>query len=148
MMLNKTQIEDGYAQLWVIPPNDRYEDELRRAQEEARELTMGFGVDIWSLKPAEDRLLADHGNGIGKGDGGCPPKPHTASPSASASATASPEPNAFPNPKDDCGGGNGSPSPASPEPNSPPAVQCEPPAYPVPPGDERDGDNDGCAGEV
>ena len=83
-MLNKTQIEDGYAQLWVIPPNDRYEDELRRAQEEARELTMGFGLDIWSLKPAEDRLLADHGNGIGKGDGGCPPKPHTASPSASA----------------------------------------------------------------
>jgi hypothetical protein len=24
---------------------------------------------------------------------------------------------------------------------------CEPPAYPVPPGDERDGDGDGCAGE-
>jgi len=143
-MLNKRMVADGYAQVWIIPPNDRYANELRRAQQEARELSLGFGLDIWSLKPSEEKLLADHGNGIGKGDGGCRPKPHTASPSASASASssASPEPNPSPN-RERGGGnrGNKAPSSASPAPEG----VCPQGGHWV--GLYGPGDGDGCAGE-
>ena len=57
----------------------------------------------------------------------------TATATASANGSPKPSPNRnAPNPNVPSPGGGGG---------------CEPPAYPVPPGDERDGDNDGCAGE-
>jgi micrococcal nuclease len=69
--------------------------------------------------------------------------------SPSASATASPNPSPDPSPNRDYN----APSPNAPG-NAPSTASpaaggggCEPPAYPVPPGDERDGDGDGCAGE-
>jgi micrococcal nuclease len=94
-MINERQIADGYAQTYVVPSNDRYADRLERAQQEAKEFSLGSGMDIWSLPKAEDRLLADRGNGIGQGDGACLPEPTTASPTASPSpspAPASPSP--------------------------------------------------------
>ena len=57
----------------------------------------------------------------------------TATATASANGSPKPSPNRnAPNPNVPSPGGGGG---------------CEPPAYTVPPGDERDGDNDGCAGE-
>jgi hypothetical protein len=81
------------------------------------------------------------------------PSGATASPSASATASPSPSPNPSPDrdydrdydaPNPNAPGG-GAPSPAS-----PPAGEgaCPQGGYPVPPGDPRDGDDDGCAGET
>ena len=58
-----------------------------------------------------------------------------------ASATATASANGSPNPSPNRNARN----PNVPSPGG--GGDCEPPAYPVPPGDERDGDNDGCAGE-
>jgi micrococcal nuclease len=102
-MMNVDMIESGYAQVYIVPPNTKHEDELRKAQKEAKELSLGFGLDTWSLPPAKEAQLADHGNGIGQGDGACPPKPQPEpQPTATASPNASPnqdynDPNA-PNP--------------------------------------------------
>jgi micrococcal nuclease len=62
-MMNEELLRSGHAQLWIIPPNDEHEDELRVAQEEARSI----GLGIWGLPPTEQEELADHGNGIGGG---------------------------------------------------------------------------------
>ena len=76
----------------------------------------------------------------------------TASPSAasSASASASPQPDPEPNPQPDPNRGRlNAPdynAPSSPAPDGGGGV-CPPGAIPVPPGDDRDGDGDGCAGE-
>src|SRR3712207_3181994 len=144
-MMNVDMIESGYAQVYIVPPHTRHEDELRKAQKEAKELSLGYGLDIWSLPPAKEAQLADHGNGIGQGDGACPPKPQT-KPKPQPTATATASPNASPNRVYN--------DPNAPNPNLPatapstasPAAGgrvCEPPAYPVPPGT----DGDGCAGE-
>jgi endonuclease YncB( thermonuclease family) len=142
-MLNQRMIAGGYAQVYTVPPNDRYEPKLRDAQEQAKDLSMGFGMDIWSLPKSEDKLLADHGNGIGQGDGSCVLQPQTSSPTA----TASPSP-------DGAGGGDGdrnrnygdesyNTAPA----NTAAPVACEsgvPAPYPNHP---EDGDGDGCINE-
>jgi micrococcal nuclease len=146
-MLNARMIRDGYAQVYTVSPNDRYEDRLLAAQQKAKDLSFGFGMDIWSLSDREHKMLADHGNDIGQGDGACMPQRETASPTA----TASPSPGA--------GGGDGDPNrdrnrePVynSPAPNTAPAtapaVNCEsgvPAPYPNHP---SDGDDDGCINE-
>ena len=147
-MMNAEMLRSGYAQVYIVTPNTEHEDELRKAQKEAKELAMGYGHDVWSLSPEKDRLLADHGNGIGQGDGACRPKPEpkpqpTATATASPNATASPDPNRDYDDSDPNAGGT-APSTASPGPGG---AVCEPPAYAVPPGHPGDGDNDGCAGE-
>jgi micrococcal nuclease len=73
----------------------------------------------------------------------------TASPTASPAASPSPSPS--PSPERDFDAPNpNAPGGGAPSPGSPPAGGggCEPPSYPVPPGDPRDGDDDGCAGET
>jgi micrococcal nuclease len=96
-MMNVDMIRSGYAQVYVVPPNTKHEDELRKAQDQAKSASSGFGTDIWSLPPAESARLADHGNGIGDGEGACLSQsqiPRSASgSSASSSASPSPSPN-------------------------------------------------------
>jgi micrococcal nuclease len=98
-MMNVDIVESGYAQLYIVPPNTRHEDELRKAQDRAKSASSGFGTDIWSLPPAEAAQLADHGNGIGNGAGACPPEtqPSQSTSSPSASSSASPNPWPIPN---------------------------------------------------
>jgi endonuclease YncB( thermonuclease family) len=96
--LNVEMVRSGYAQVHAVPPNTEHDDELREAQDRAKSASTGFGKGIWSLPPAEAARLADHGNGIGVGDGACPPEsqmPRAASgSSASSSALPSPSPSA------------------------------------------------------
>jgi micrococcal nuclease len=100
-MMNVDMIRSGYAQVYVVPPNTKLEDELRKAQDQAKSASSGFGRGIWSLPPAEAAQLADHDNGIGDGEDACPPEsqiPRSAS-SSSATSSASPNPNQnVPNP--------------------------------------------------
>ena len=96
-MMNVDIVESGYAQLYIVPPNTRHEDQLRKAQDRAKSASSGFGTDIWSLPPAEAAQLADHGNGIGNGAGACPPETQPSASSASASSSASPNPSPNPN---------------------------------------------------
>ena len=98
-MMNVDMVQSGYAQVYVVPPNTKHEDELRKAQDQAKSASSGFGTGIWSLPPAEAAQLVDHGNGIGVGEGACPVEsqiPRSAS-TSSASSSASPSPSANPN---------------------------------------------------
>src|SRR5215217_3550897 len=64
---NETLLRQGYAQLYVVPPNDRYEVTFRQAQDQARQAQRG----IWGLPKVQQCELADRGNGIGEGSPGC-----------------------------------------------------------------------------
>ena len=97
-MMNVDIVENGYAQLYIVPPNTKHEDELRKAQDRAKSASSGFGTDIWSLPPAEAAQLADHGNGIGNGAGACPPETQPSQSTSSPSASSSASPNPWPNP--------------------------------------------------
>ena len=68
-MFNEDLLEEGYAQVYIIAPNDEYEDRFEAAQAEAQAVPLG----IWALPPSEQAQLADRDNGIGTGDG-CQPK--------------------------------------------------------------------------
>jgi len=78
-MFNETLLEEGYAQVYIVDPNDKYEDRFEEAQAEAQAAQRG----IWRLPLAELALLTDRGNAIG-GDGcqpkGTPPPPPKAPP--------------------------------------------------------------------
>jgi micrococcal nuclease len=153
VMLNEEMVLAGLAQVYIVPPNTKYEDRLRKAQQEAKKNPPLFDTTIWTLSASKQDQLADRGNGLGQGDGACPsreePKQQsTATPTASPDPSPNPSPNRNKNAHD----------PNAPDPNAPvtapstasPAAggsDCEPPAYRVPPGDPRDGDDDGCAGE-
>src|SRR5215204_5450701 len=65
--LNETLLKQGYAQLYVVPPNDRYEVTFSQAQDQARQAQRG----IWGLPKVQQCELADRGNGIGEGSPGC-----------------------------------------------------------------------------
>jgi micrococcal nuclease len=67
-MFNETLLEEGYAQVYTVPPNDRYVDRFGEAQEEARVTGRG----IWALPADQLSQLDDRGNGIG--GGGCTQK--------------------------------------------------------------------------
>ena len=73
---NETLLKQGYAQLYVVPPNERYEAAFSQAQDQARAAQRG----IWSLPKTQQCELADRDNGIGEGSPGCegqlPPPPH------------------------------------------------------------------------
>jgi micrococcal nuclease len=188
-MFNEDLLEWGYAQLYIVQPNSKYEDRYESAQDEARKEDLG----IWALRKQEQCKLANHGNGIGEGSPGCAPKPKpaaagpevdcsdltqeeaqailevdpsdpnnldpdadgiacydtsgTASPNASPTPSPSPAPNPSPNRTYDApnprGLGN-APATAS---SAGGGGVCPQGGYPVPPGDPRDGDGDGCTGE-
>lgn len=109
-MFNETLLEEGYAQVYTVSPNDRYEDRFEEAQESAQEAEIG----IWGLSYSEQDLLADRGNGIGGEE--CSPM-----------ATPTPPPPPAPIPTPDI------PEPDIPEPNVPePDVPPVPDAPPVP----------------
>jgi micrococcal nuclease len=93
IMLNEDMLRSGYAQLWILPPNTKFEDKLRGAQQDAKEHPI-FNTSIWTLTPSKQHQLADHGNGIGEGDGACPlQQQNNASSSVSSSAYSSASPN-------------------------------------------------------
>jgi micrococcal nuclease len=64
---NETLLRQGYAQLYVVPPNVRYEAAFTRAQDQARQAQRG----IWGLTEEQQCELADRGNGIGEGSPAC-----------------------------------------------------------------------------
>lgn len=64
---NETLLRQGYAQLYIVSPNDRYEARYRQAQEQARQAYRG----IWGLPKNQQCELANRGNGIGKGSPEC-----------------------------------------------------------------------------
>ena len=109
VMLNEDLVLGGFVQMHIVPPNTKYADMLREAQREAKEEPF-FGRSVWTLSPGEQDRLADHGNGIGQGDGACPPEPQLASqpqaqpepelqPQPTASSTAAPNPTPNPEPE-------------------------------------------------
>jgi micrococcal nuclease len=64
---NETLLKQGYAQLYVVPPNDRFEARFSQAQDQARQAQRG----IWGLPKDQQCELADRGNGVGEGSPGC-----------------------------------------------------------------------------
>ena len=82
---NETLLKQGYAQLYVLSPNDRYETRFRQSQEQAKQAQRG----IWGLPKDQQCELADRGNGIGEGSPECsgnprqpgPPQPSPPEPS-------------------------------------------------------------------
>ena len=97
-MMNVDVVQSGYAQVYVVPPNTKHEDELRKAQDQAKSASSDFGTGIWSLPPTEAAQLADHGNGIGVGEGACPPESQITRSASSSSASSSASPSPSPNP--------------------------------------------------
>ena len=81
---NETLLRQGYGQLEIVSPNDRYEETFSQAQETARRAHRG----IWGLSKDEQCELANRGNGIGEGSPGCsgnptepnPPEPNPPQP--------------------------------------------------------------------
>jgi micrococcal nuclease len=150
IMVNEDMVLGGLAQVYIVPPNTKYEDRLRKAQQEAKENPIDFMPSIWTLSEAKQNQLADRGNGIGQNDGACPPKPEpTPQPTATATASPNPSPNRdyndskAPNPNAQ-GTATASPSPAA----GMSREDCiSAGGRPVVPGTNGDGDEDGCAGE-
>jgi micrococcal nuclease len=148
VMVNEDLVREGLAQTYFVEPNTRYKDRLLKAQEYAKGEEWDFD-SIWTLPNGRGKWIADHGNGIGSGDGR---KVEGCASTATAPATASPSPGAWdgggdPNRNRDNDSYNTAPPATAPSTAPPAGGVCEPPAYPVPPGDERDGDGDGCANE-
>jgi micrococcal nuclease len=154
IMVNEDMLLGGFAQLYIVPPNTKYEDKLREAQQEAKENPIDFQPSIWKLSQAKQDQLADRGNGIGKGDGACPPKPEPKPQQSTATSTATASPNANENnnvPDYDQNGGADSTASATASPSGDTPMSEEAclakGGTPVSPGSEGDGDDDGCANE-
>jgi micrococcal nuclease len=75
-LFNETLVSEGYAEALIIEPNDKYEDRLLAAEEEAR----AAGVGIWGLAATEETTAAPATTPT--------PEPTTSSPTS----TASPQP--------------------------------------------------------
>ena len=151
IMVNEDMVLGGLAQVYIVPPNTKHEDRLRKAQKEAKENPIDYMPSIWTLSAAKQNQLADHGNGIGSGDGACPATAQsTATVTATATATATASPNPSPNRNADApnpnapGTATASPSPAA---EMSPEECISEGGRPVVPGTNGDGDEDGCAGE-
>jgi micrococcal nuclease len=151
-MFNETLLEEGYAQVYTVPPNDRYENRFEEAQEAAQEAEIG----IWGLSSAEQDLLADRGNGIGGEE--CspranstppPPPPPAPVPTPDVSEPDVPEPD-VPEPdvpEPDAPTPDAPPTPAQPAPSIGANCKTSPKNVPVVPGSKGDGDGDGIACE-
>jgi endonuclease YncB( thermonuclease family) len=66
-MFNGVLLRKGYAQTYIVKPNDEHRDDFEAAQKKAKENDLG----IWGLPEARRCELANHGNGIGKGSPAC-----------------------------------------------------------------------------
>jgi len=66
-LFNETLLRQGHAQLYIVPPNDKYEARFRAAQQEARDAQRG----LWGLPQSQLCQLANRGNSIGEGSPGC-----------------------------------------------------------------------------
>lgn len=121
-MFNETLLEEGYAQVYTVSPNDKYEDRFEEAQEAAQEEELG----IWGLSYSEQDLLADRDNGIGGEE--CSPRstptppptpdvPEVDVPDPDLSEVDVPDPDVRPVP---------TPTPVVPEPDIPPAPTSTP----------------------
>jgi len=130
-MFNETLLEEGYAQVYIVDPNDQYEDRFEEAQAEAQGAQRG----IWSLPPAQLALLTDRGNGIG--GSGCTSK---ATPPPKAPPPQQPPPEPEPDP-------DVPPAPAVPTPSSGADCSTGVKDVPVVPGSKGDRDRDGIACE-
>jgi len=133
-LFNETLLEEGYAQVYIVSPNDEYEERFEEAQEEAQTARLG----IWELSTSEQAQLTDRGNGLG-GDGceqqASPPQENEPLPQVE-------EPEPLPEPD--------RPSEAPETPALPNGVDCDtvPPNTPVAPGSKGDRDGDGIACET
>ena len=123
-MFNGELVEGGYAQVYTVEPNARYEERFLAAQEEARNADIG----IWGLSKDDQCELADRGNGIGEGTPSCEDTQEDAEVPAPAPAPK-PKPEPEPKPEPD-------PEPApqpEPEPSSPSApASASPDSSPAP----------------
>jgi micrococcal nuclease len=154
-MFNETLLEEGYAQVYTVPPNDRYEDRFEEAQEAAQEAEIG----IWGLSSSEQDLLADRGNGIGGEEcspraNSIPPPPPAPIPAPDVPEPDVPEPDVpepdipVPDvPEPDVPTPDAPPTPAQPTPSSGANCKTSPKNVPVAPGSKGDGDGDGIACE-
>jgi hypothetical protein len=154
-MFNETLLEEGYAQVYTVSPNDKYEDRFGEAQEEAQEAEIG----IWGLSASEQDNLADLDNGIGGGEE-CQPKATPPPPPPPPPPAPSPAPNPAPSPSPSPTPSH-APSPApnpTPIPDRPSVPVAPTPSsgadcstgvrnVPVVPGSKGDGDGDGKACE-
>lgn len=119
-MFNEKLLEEGYAQVYTVSPNEKYEDRFEEAQAEAQDAESG----IWGLSTSEQDQLADRDNGIGGEE--CAQEETTTLPET---PPAQPE-------TDDADGNDvletdaPSASPATSVPKAPPATP-QPPAPPV-----------------
>jgi hypothetical protein len=129
-MFNETLLEEGYAQVYIVSPNDEYEERFEEAQEEAQAEERG----IWALSTSEQAQLTDRGNGIG-GDG-CEQRASPPQEPEPLPQVEEPEPDR--------------PSQAPETPALPNGVDCDtaPPNTPVIPGSKGDRDGDGKACET
>jgi endonuclease YncB( thermonuclease family) len=80
-MFNEVLLRKGYAQVYILQPNDEHRREFAGVQDKARE----GGLGIWGLPTREQCKLANHGNGIGEGLPVCkallpPPPKHDSEP--------------------------------------------------------------------
>jgi micrococcal nuclease len=106
-MFNEDLLEGGYAQVYIIAPNDEYEDRFEAAQAEAQAVPLG----IWALSNTDQAQLTDRDNGIGTGDG-CQPKAAPL-PKAAPPPPAPPPPSTPDVPSAPASGGGGSYPPIS-----------------------------------
>lgn len=136
MTMNEEILRTGYAQVWIISPNDKYEDQLREAQQDARSIELG----IWYLTPGEQAQLADRDNGIGSGDGACDPRRQREQPQYEEPNIPNPD---LPNPD----APDYTPTPSTPPPSGDIDCSTAPAPIVVPPGSDGDGDGDGVACE-
>jgi endonuclease YncB( thermonuclease family) len=66
-MFNETLLRQGYAQLYIVSPNDKYEGRFEQAQQQAKSAERG----LWGLPQDQLCQLTNRGNGIGEGSPGC-----------------------------------------------------------------------------
>jgi micrococcal nuclease len=66
-MFNEILLRKGYAQVYIVQPNDEHQGKFAGEQEIAKEDDLG----IWGLPNDQRCELANHGNGIGKGSPAC-----------------------------------------------------------------------------
>ena len=139
-MFNTALLEEGYAQVYTVAPNDEYESRFLAAQQRA----IDAGRGIWGLSYDQQLLQNERGNGIG---GGCVAEP-VPEPAPQPVPTPGPEPAAPPSPQP-APGPSGSGLPLFPgDPNGDLTCSDVPPGpYSVPPGSDRDRDSDGKACE-
>jgi micrococcal nuclease len=130
-MFNEMLLEEGYAQVYIVSPNDEYEDRFEEAQNEAQAAARG----IWGLSATEQSQLKDRGNGIG-GEG-CEQEAETP---PERPLQPDPEPSPEPTPERDV--------PSAPTPKN--GADCSAGAknVPVVPGSKGDRDKDGIACET